>query len=179
MATNEPWMIAEIPGPRSASLITKAEVADAIIRRAKHPLLVIGTLAAEIEAEDRRLIEYLIILARKGEIPVVATGQTGKELRDRNFSPVHQMSAVDIGNRLIDPSWRGIDGKAPHDLVLFAGLPYCLATSLLSGLKHFSPALKTMTLDNVYHPHASWSLPNLSLRDWATTLRSIIENLEE
>lgn len=179
MGSNDPWMIAEVAGPRQASVITKAEVADAIIRRARRPILVIGNLAAEIVVEDHVLIDYLVLLARKGGIPVVATAQVGKDLLARDLKPSRQMAAVDIGQRLADPSWKGVDGKGPHDLAMFAGLPYYLAQTVLSGLKHFAPSLKTMTLDNVYHPQASWSLSNLSLRDWQTTLRSIIENLEE
>jgi acetyl-CoA decarbonylase/synthase complex subunit epsilon len=141
--------------------------------------LIVGSLAAEIEVDDRILIDYLVILARKGGIPVVATAQVGKDLLERNLQPDRQMAAVDIAQRLADPLWKGIDGKGPHDLAMFSGLPYYLTQTVLSGLKHFAPALKTMTLDNVYHPQASWSLSNLSLRDWVTTLRSIIENLEE
>jgi acetyl-CoA decarbonylase/synthase complex subunit epsilon len=179
MGNNDPWMIAEVAGPRKASVITKAEVAEAIIRRARRPLLVIGNLAAEIEVEDRMLVDYLVLLARKGRIPVVATAQIGKDLLKRDLSPDRQMAAVDIAQRLADPSWRGVDGKGPHDLVMFAGLPYYLTQTVLSGLKHFAPSLKTMTLDNVYHPQANWSLSNLSLRDWATILHSVIENLEE
>jgi acetyl-CoA decarbonylase/synthase complex subunit epsilon len=179
MGSNDPWMIAEVAGPRQASVITKAEVADAIIRRARRPLLVVGSLAAEIEVDDRILVDYLVLLSRKGGIPVVATAQVGKDLLERDLNPKLQMAAVDIGQRLADPSWKGVDGKGPHDLAIFAGLPYYLTQAVLSGLKHFAPSLKTMTLDNVYHPQASWSLSNLSLRDWVTILRSIIENLEE
>jgi len=179
MANPDPWMIAEVAGPRQASVITKAEVADAIIRRARRPLLIIGSLATEIEVDDRMLVDYLVLLAKKGGIPVVATASVGRDLLERNFIPTQQMAAVEIAQRLADPSWKGVDEKGPHDLAVFAGLPYYLAQTILSGLKHFAPSLKTMTLDNVYHPQASWSLSNLSLRDWVTTLRSIIENLED
>jgi len=34
-------------------------------------------------------------------------------------------------------------------------------------------------LDNVYHPHASWSFPNISVKDWMETLRVTIEKFEE
>jgi acetyl-CoA decarbonylase/synthase complex subunit epsilon len=88
------------------------------------------------------------------------------------------MSALDIGSRLSDPEWKGLDTKAQYDLAIFAGLPYPIAWTILSGLKHFAPSLKTMTLDNVYHPHASWSFSNLSIKDWIVNLRGIIENLE-
>jgi acetyl-CoA decarbonylase/synthase complex subunit epsilon len=179
MGTTNPWMIAEVAGPRQSSVISKAEVADAIICRARRPLLVIGSLAAEIEMDEHTLVDYLILFARKSGIPVVATAQVGKDLLEREFKPTLQMAAVDIGQRLADSHWKGVDGKGPHDLAIFTGLPYCLTQTVLSGLKHFAPSVKTMTLDNVYHPQASWSLGNLSLKDWMTILNSIIENLEE
>jgi acetyl-CoA decarbonylase/synthase complex subunit epsilon len=42
---------------------------------------------------------------------------------------------------------------------------------ILSGLKHFAPDLKTMTIDNLYHAHASWSYPNATLEAWAENLK--------
>ncbi len=33
------------------------------------------------------------------------------------------------------------------------------------------PDLKTMTLDNMYHVHASWSFPNATLEEWAANLK--------
>jgi acetyl-CoA decarbonylase/synthase complex subunit epsilon len=49
--------------------------------------------------------------------------------------------------------------------------------TILSGLKHFAPNLKTITLDNVYHPHASWSFPNSSTKIWIENLKTIIEKI--
>jgi CO dehydrogenase/acetyl-CoA synthase epsilon subunit len=34
-----------------------------------------------------------------------------------------------------------------------------------------------MTLDCVYQPNASWSLPNSTIKDWAANLRDIVKNL--
>ena len=42
---------------------------------------------------------------------------------------------------------------------------------MLSGFKHFAPDLKTMTLDNLFHVHASWSFPNATLEEWAANLK--------
>ena len=42
----------------------------------------------------------------------------------------------------------------------------------------FAPNLKTVTLDNMYHPHASWSFPNTTLEDWANNLKSMTAKLE-
>jgi len=85
---------------------------------------------------------------------------------------------MDVGNRLVDPEWQGIDGKGHPDLALFVGLPYYMEALILSGLKHFAPNLKTITLDNVYHPHASWSFPNAGAKDWAENLKVMTSKFE-
>jgi acetyl-CoA decarbonylase/synthase complex subunit epsilon len=175
----ESWQTAEVGGPKRASVIIKPEVADAMIRRAKHPVLVIGHLAAEIDLDHRKMIDFLIELAEKGSIPVIATAQTNLALTRRGFASAWILPAVEIGHRLCDPAWKGMDGIEPYDLAIFAGMPYYMEWTILSGLKHFAPQVKTMTLDNTYQPHASWSFANLSVKDWMENLKTIIEKLEE
>jgi len=175
MAIAEPWQAAEIPGPKKALVITKPEVVAAMIKRAKRPILIVGHKAAEIELEDKKLIDFMIELAKKADIPVVATAHVISEFLKRGYRPAEWMPAVDIGNRLTDSGWKGLDGKGPYDLALFVGLPYYMEWTILSGLKHFAPNLKTITLDNVYQPHASWSFPNISVKDWVENLKVIIE----
>jgi acetyl-CoA decarbonylase/synthase complex subunit epsilon len=174
----EPWQIAEIPGPKKALVITKPEVVAAMIKRAKHPVLVVGHKAAEIDFENGKLIDFIIEFSRKSRIPVVATAHIVSEFIRRGFKPAAYMPAVDIGNRLTDPSWDGADGKGQHDLALFIGLYYYMEWTILSGLKHFAHHLKTITLDNVYHPHASWSFPNLPYEEWVKNLKVILEKFE-
>lgn len=170
MAPTEPWQIAEIPGPRKATVVAKADVIDALIRRSKRPVLVVGGLAAEVPLMDRRLIDYLIDLATARGIPVVATGKASRALVDRGYAEATIMTAVDAGQRLADREWKGVDGKGPHDLALFAGLPYYMEWTILSGLKHFAPHVRTVTLDNAYQPHASFSLANIPPREWLKML---------
>ena len=177
-ATAEPWQTAEVSGPKKASVITKPEVVVAMIKKAKHPILVVGHNAAETDVEDKKLIDLIIELAQKTEIPVVATAHLIGEFLKRSYRPAASMPAVDIGNRLADPEWKGVDGKGQHDLALFVGLPYYMELTILSGLKHFAPHLKTVTLDNVYHSHAAWSFPNIPAKDWAENLKVIIEKSE-
>ena len=171
----EPWQTAEVPGPKRALVVTKPEVIVAMIKKAKHPILVVGHKVAEIDVEDRKLIDFIVDFAQKTKIPVVATAHTVSEFLKRNYRPAGWMPAVDIGNRLVDPDWKGIDGKGPHDLALFIGLPYYMELNILSGLKHYATDLKTVTLDNVYHSHASWSFPNSTVKDWLENLKVIIE----
>jgi len=177
MAAAEPWQTAEIPGPKKAFVITKPDVAAAMIKRAKRPILIVGHKAAETELEDKKLIDYMIELAKKGNIPTIATAHMVNEFLKKGYRPAGWMPAVDIGNRLADAGWKGLDGAGAYDLALFVGLPYYMEWTILSGLKHFAPNLKTITLDNVYHPNASWSFPNISVKEWIENLEVIIEKV--
>jgi len=50
---------------------------------------------------------------------------------------------------------------------------------ILSGLKHIAPELKTITIDNLFHPHASWSFPNAPVQQWADNLKAMTSGFEE
>jgi anaerobic carbon-monoxide dehydrogenase, CODH/ACS complex subunit epsilon len=166
----EPWQCAEIAATKKANPITKPEIAVAMIKKAQRPLLIVGSNATERYMEGRQLIEYLIDFANASKVPVVATAHMVGEFLKRGYQPAGFMSAMDIGQRVVDPTWQGLDGKGHPDLVLLVGLPYYMESLLLSGLKHFAPDLKTMTLDNLFHVHASWSFPNAPLEEWAANL---------
>ncbi len=178
MVIVEPWQIAEMPGPKKAMVIPKPEVVDAMIKRAKRPVIVVGHLAAETAIGEKMLIDYIIDLGVSKGIPIIATGHTNMALMKRGYTQATIMTAVDAGKRLTDPAWAGADGKGPHDLALFAGLPYYMGWTILSGLKHFAPQLKTVTLDNQYQPHASFSFANLPAAEWQKSLDAIIGRKE-
>jgi acetyl-CoA decarbonylase/synthase complex subunit epsilon len=167
----EPWQCAEIAATKKANPIQKPEIAVAMIKKASRPLLIVGSYATERWMEGKQLIDYLIDFANASKVPVVATAHMVGEFLKRGYHPAGFMSAMDIGNRVVDPTWQGLDGKGPYDLVMFVGLPYYMEALILSGLKHFAPDLKTMTLDNLFHPHASWSFPNATLEEWAANLK--------
>jgi acetyl-CoA decarbonylase/synthase complex subunit epsilon len=174
----EPWQCAEIAATKKANQITKPEVAVAMIKRAAHPILIVGSNATDRWMEGKQLIDYLVDFAKASKVPVVATAHMVSEFLKRGYEPADFMSAMDIGNRLVDSEWQGIDGKGHPDLVLFVGLPYYMESLILAGLKHFAPDLKTMTLDNVFHPHASWSFPNATLEEWASNLTVMTSKFE-
>ena len=175
----EPWQCAEVSATKKANPITKPEVAIALIKKAARPLLIVGSNAVERSMEGRQLIDFLIDFANASNVPVVATAHMVGEFLKRGYTPAGFMSAMDIGNRLVDPEWQGLDGKGHPDLVLFVGLPYYMEGLILSGLMHFAPELKTMTLDNMYHPHASWSFPNATLEEWASNLKVMTLKFKE
>jgi acetyl-CoA decarbonylase/synthase complex subunit epsilon len=88
------------------------------------------------------------------------------------------MPAMDIGNRLTDSEWNGVDGEGQHDLALFMGMQYYMEWLILSGLKHFAyKNLMTISVDRFYQPHATWSFPNMKIKDWTKNLEDIISML--
>ncbi len=173
----ESWQKAEIAGPKKALILLKPEVVVAMVKRAKNSILVVGHLAAEDYSEDIKMIDYAIQMSKTAGIPVVATAHIVNEFIRRGFHPAAWMPAMDIGNRLRDPSWKGLDNKGPYDLALFMGLPYYMEFVILSGLKHFSENLKTISLNRYYNPHATWSFPNISVKDWNESLEIIVSKL--
>ena len=174
----EPWQCAEGSATKKAMAITKPEVAVSLIKRAVRPVLVVGSEAVSRDLGGRLLIDYLIDFARASKVPVVATAHMVGEFLKRGYEPAGFMSAMDIGNRLVDPGWMGLDGVGAYDLVMFVGLPYYMEGLILSGLMHFAPGLRTVTLDNKFHPHACWSFPNAGVGVWAENLKVITSKFE-
>ena len=174
MSSADSWQTAEVGGPKKAAIITKPAMAKAVIGRARSPVLLLGNGAASVELGNQKLIDYLLVLARMYQIPVIATGHINRALRERGYENALVLPAVEAGQRIADPGWKGPGGKGPCDLALVAGLPYPMAWTLLSGLKHFAPHTKTLTLENKYQPNATWSCANLSEKDWQEFLEEIL-----
>lgn len=176
MCAAEPWQKAEIPGPMKSFIIQKPSVAAALIKKAKHPVLIVGHEAVEASNNNINLIDYIIKIAKAGKIPIIASGKSFVEIK--KFTSVLFMPIVEAANRLIDSNWSGADGLGPHDLALFIAIPYYVEWLILSGIKHFSN-VKTISLSRFYQPHASWSFPNLTVKDWVKSLNELIKALEE
>jgi anaerobic carbon-monoxide dehydrogenase, CODH/ACS complex subunit epsilon len=178
MASIEPWQTGEIPGPKKAAVISKPEVIDALLKRSKRPILVVGHLAAGVKAGDKAMVDYLLELGKARDVPIIATGDTNRALLSRGYAQATIMPAVDIGQRLTDPGWKGLDGKGAYDLAMFAGLPYYMEWTILSGLKHLAPHVKTVTLDNKYQPNANFSFANIPTGDWVKHINAVIGQRE-
>ena len=174
----EPWQCAEVSSTKKANPIQKPEVAVALIKKAQRPILIVGSNATDRWMEGKQLIDFLIDFAKASKVPVLATAHMVGEFLKRGYEPAGFMSAMDIGNRLVDYEWKGLDGKGHPDLALFVGIPFYMEGLILTGLMHFAPDLKTMTLDNMYHPHASWSFPNATLEEWASNLKVMTSKFE-
>lgn len=174
---NEPWETANVPGPRRAELLTPA-IAARMIREAKRPLFIVGSLALETELKGKSLIEYAIEIARESKMPLVAVSHTLKAFLERGYRPDASMPVINIIDRLRDPHWEGLKGEGQHDLVVFLGVLYYLGSQGLSTLKHFAPWLKTITLCRFFHPNAALSFPNMSEEEWGDYLERLIVRLK-
>jgi acetyl-CoA decarbonylase/synthase complex subunit epsilon len=179
MAMTEPWQKAEIAGPKKALWIRKPEVVVAMVKRAKRPILIVGHEALDVELGEEKAIDLLIRIAKAAELPIVATGHIVGEFLKRDFQPAAWLPAVDIGNRLKDPDWKGFDGNGAYDLALFYGIPYYMEWLILNGLKHFASHLTTLSLDRFYQPNASWSFGNMKLEEWHKYLKVIETKFED
>ena len=69
----EPWQCAEIATSKKANPIMKPEIAAAMIKKASRPLLIVGSNATERFMEGKPLIEFIIDLAKAGNLQVNAT----------------------------------------------------------------------------------------------------------
>jgi len=174
----EPWQRAEIPGPKKALVFAKPEVVVTMVKTAKRPILIVGHEVVNNGLGEEKVIDYVIHMAKTAEIPVVATAHIFGDFVKRGLKPATWMSVMDITNRLQDPDWKGLDRVGQYDLALFMGIPYYMQWVVLSSLKHLSPDLKTISLDRFYHPHATCSFPNSSLKYWIECLKVIIRGLE-
>jgi acetyl-CoA decarbonylase/synthase complex subunit epsilon len=178
MAMAEPWQTAEIPGPKKAHVITKPAVVVAMVKRAKRPIFIVGHETVEVKSSKEKAVDLAIRLAKSGEIPVVATAHIVGEFVKRGFHPAAWLSVMDIGNRLKDPEWKGLDGRGQYDLAVFMGIPYYMEWLILSGLKHFAyKHLTTISLDRFYQPQATWSFPNTKIEEWTKSLEDVISML--
>lgn len=173
-----PGQTAEIAGPKKAFVFQKPEVAAAMMKRAKRALLVIGSEAIKTRTKDGDLVDTAMRLAELKNITVVATGHLVGEFKRRNDEDVHSMPLMNLGDRLRDSDWEGFDGEGPYDLALFMGFPYYMEWLVLSGLKSFAPDLKTISLERVYQPNASWSFGNTTQDEWEEVIEKIVSILE-
>ncbi len=174
---NDPWDIANVPGPRRGEILTPL-IATRAIKDAKRPLFIVGSLVLETELNGKSLTDYAIEIAKESKMPTVAVAHTLKEFLEKEFQPDASMPIINIIDRLRDSEWKGVKGEGQHDLVVFLGVLYYIGSQGLSTLKHFAPWLRTITLCRFFHPNANMSFPNMSDEEWGGYLDELIEKLK-
>lgn len=168
---------AEIAGPKKAFIIPKPEVVASLIKKAKRPLLVVGSHSVKTETKDGDLVDTAIRVM--GKMTVAATGHMVSEFLKRGVEGAISIPLMNLGDRLRDPQWAGFDGEGQYDLVVFAGFPYYLEWLVLNGLKSFAMDLRTISLTRSYQPNASWSLGSMKEDEWKEVLDKIVSMLLE
>jgi acetyl-CoA decarbonylase/synthase complex subunit epsilon len=154
-----PWQPTVIAGPKQALLVTP-ETAKMMIKKSKRPLMVVGPLVKE-----EPLTDYAADIAAKWGLPMVSTGDAYKAFNEKGVE-TKSYGLVEITNLLQDPNWKGVLGEGQHDLVIFMGCIYYMASQGLSTLKHFAPHLKTLTICKFFHSNADASFPNMDDDEW-------------
>ncbi len=178
MIRGEPWQRAEVPGPIKAFLVSEPKKLAILMRASKRPLIVVGNRVSKFEEGGKNLVNYLVELAQLINAHIVVTGRLIRRFREKGYKDIYLMPAMELLDRLSDPSWRGFDDKGKYDLAIFIGFHYYYEWLMLSGLKHFAYKwLKTMTLDPYFQPNATWSPPNMRLNEWYKFLEELVNNL--
>ncbi|HWQ66545.1 MAG TPA: CO dehydrogenase/acetyl-CoA synthase complex subunit epsilon [Methanospirillum sp.] len=179
MAGDDAWLRAEMGGTTRATVISKPEVLVALLKKAKRPLFIIGHEVTAAGPESEALTEFIEGVARAKRVPVLGTSHMIRDLIARGIKASAIMGGMEIVDRLRDPDWKGLDGHGQYDLVLIAGMSYSLGWVLLSGLRHGAPGLKTIALDRMYQPNASWSFSNQPVGPWRVSLQAVLALLEK
>lgn len=177
MMRSEPWQTAEVCGPKKAQTLEKPIVVKALLNKAKNPLLIVGAKAITEKTQKKSMIDYFIELSKAANIPIVATAQTIKAFREKNFDNAYSHNAMEITYLLTDPEWMVAPKKGPHDLVMTFGFPYYMEWLMLSALVNFATDIKTVTLGRYFQPHATWSFPNLKKQKWNNALKEILTHV--
>jgi acetyl-CoA decarbonylase/synthase complex subunit epsilon len=173
---DSPWQTGNYPGEHQAKLVTP-EVAAKLIKKAKRPLFVGGSLLLG-DLNGKPLIDYAMEIAKASKMPVVAVAHTKKKFLENGFHPTASMPVINLVDRLKDPEWKGVKGEGQHDLVVFMGVLYYMGSQGLSTLKHFAPHLTTITICRFFHPNANFSFGNMDDKKWTESLNTLIKNLK-
>jgi acetyl-CoA decarbonylase/synthase complex subunit epsilon len=169
--------IAEIAGPTKANLLPSADVAASLIKKAKRPLLVVGSESVKTKTTHGDLVDYAMRAMKYKKLTVVATAHIVSEFRKRGENRVNSMSLFVLGKYLTDSDWKGFDEKGSYDTVIFSGLPYYMEWLVESGLKNFS-GVNTISFEKSYQPNAKWSFGWMNVNEWKKTLEEILAKLE-
>jgi acetyl-CoA decarbonylase/synthase complex subunit epsilon len=171
-----PYNIANVRGPLEATVMTPKTVVN-LLKHAKRPILIVESNALKT-VDDKSPIDFAIEFAKKTKMPVVATAHTMKDFLEREFEADVVMGVADITNRIIDPEWKGLDGKGGYDVIFYLGGLYYFQTQILASIKHGAPSLKSVSLDRYYDPNATFSFGNLTMGEWNTALDEILKLLK-
>jgi len=145
-----------------------------LLREEKKKLLLAGSLCPILEVGGKKLLDYVVEVAKLTATPIAATGSTSFSLKGNKEVKAKKMMAADLVNFMRTDKWEEpITPERPELLVLFGYYPD-IARMLISTIRDG----KTMILDNRYMDGATYSAPDLPLDEWAKFLNKLIDNLK-
>ena len=175
-----PYQKANIPGPEMGTSVYEPQVMANILKSPKRKVFVFGSESLErnFMLGDKPVADYYVEIAKKLDCHVIATGHTYKYLKNKIASDkLWDMSLINVTARLVDKSWKGLDGEGQYNMAIFGGHVVYYVSQTLSRIKNFSNWVRTVNLDKYSHPNARFSLPNLSNDDWKEFLEEVIKLL--
>ena len=163
------WIKTQEAGPQKAIPVLP-DTASRIIKKAKKPVIVIGSAINDVDG----VLDRVIKLKKKG-IGLVATGHSIKFLLEKGSDAPHA-GVVEVTSLLTDPEWKGIDGKGAPDFVMVLGVNLDLTNQTFSTLKNFTD-IESMCIDRYFMINATYSFPNVTEDIWLEYLDELIEKL--
>ncbi len=111
-ALEQPFDVANIPGPKMATLLEKGKPVANMIKKAKRPLLIVGPdMTDEMFERVKKFVE-------KDNLTVVATGSAITRFIDAGMGDKVKYAVLhELTQFLLDPDWPGFDGNGNYDLV--------------------------------------------------------------
>ncbi|MEM2302564.1 MAG: carbon monoxide dehydrogenase beta subunit family protein [Candidatus Bathyarchaeia archaeon] len=176
MWRSEPWMKAEVPGTRRATIIEKPELAAELLKQGGRILMVCGDGISTVLSK-RSLLDYIVDVAEAVDAHIATSSTVYVKIKSRLLNTAW-ISPVEVANKASDPEWMGLDGKGAYKTLVVVGLPYYMAWLILTGLKNFAQSVKTISLDRFYQPNASWSLRNMNIDEWERFLEDLVNKLK-
>jgi len=153
-------------------VLTPDETAK-LIKEEKRRLLVAGSICGTLEVGGKKLLDYVVDMAKLTDTPIAATGSTMFQLKDNKEVKAKKMMAADLVNFLRVEKWEEPLTPERPELLVFLGFYPEVARMLVSTIGD----QKTMVLDNRYFDSATYSAPDLSFEQWAEFLNKTIDNL--
>lgn len=141
--------------------------------RRKRALLLVGSLADEVNFGGRTLLDYAADIAKKLDLPVAATGNTVVGLKEKGVTRTKKMWVGEVVDFLRYP-WKDPIMEKKPDLAVFVGYSPAVAGNLTSMVTK----VQTMVLGSTYVPQATYSLPDSSsLGQWQKSLEELVQAL--
>lgn len=162
-------------GKRSKKMVLTPDETVRLLKEEKKCLLMAGSICNNLEVGGRKLLDYVVDIAKLTDTPIAATGSTMFQLKDNKEIKAKKMMAADVVNFLRADKWEEPLTPEKPELLVFFGYYPDVAKMLISTIM----GQKTMALDNRYMDGATYSAPDLSISKWAEFLDTVVDKLKE